>query len=877
MLGQDQAFEPRTLVELLMSYEGRDGPRLVLVEEEGPDQVLGLGRLLGRAQRFLGRLQARGVARGTELVLQVPELEHFLVGFWAGVLGGMPPVPVTPAANMGYLQKLVGVLQRLHNTLVLTTRSALARLQRVGGDVLAPIFSSFQDRVLFVEETLEEEADGVPWDPTPEDVAFIQFSSGSTGDPKGVVLTHANLVTTVQAMARAIRAGPDDSALSWLPLTHDMGLIGLHLTPVYQRADHCLMAPRVFVRDPLSWLDRLSRYGATVTGSPDFGLRMVLQALRGADGRSWDLSRVRVLFNGAEPISPKVCRAFLGALAPHGLSSRVIVPGYGLSEATLAVTFGPPNASLRTRAFERSTLAPGRIVREASGDERGAVELVDLGRPIEGCCCRVVSWTGKEVGEGEVGRVQVRGRNVARGYYRGPGKEEPITDAEGWLETGDIGFRLEGGLFLTGREKEVICLNGRNHYPADLERLLEPVMGLPPGRYCVAGVFSWERMADRVVLFVESDLPVEALEALLERARARLVQTIGLDVDAVASVGRLPRTTSGKLQRGRVARWFTRGKVTGKVEARGSAPGSEVEGTFREGDGDGTVALLRSLWERVSGGMPLESTASFLDQGVDSVLLARLQAELDRLWPGKIGVADLFVYRSVEKLAAFIDSGFARRGRVGLILHTRVPGASRIASAGEVSGAAFEWELSPVAAQGLARVAERVGGSLEDVVMAVVAGVLAQLGEVDEVPLQTWDTRGPDIACVTIPVPADAPFESFLSHVVDLRRDTNRVLVVDPGRVTPVAFEVPEDMVSVLILRAPGTAPWPEAASCYDVVLGVQEREDRLQFVLEYRSRRVAREVARRLSESLALALDRVAGSAGEQAQQQREQGAVPE
>jgi acyl-CoA synthetase (AMP-forming)/AMP-acid ligase II len=315
-------------------------------------------------------------------------------------------------------------------------------------------------RNLLLYDVLASETAGTIYDSDRESIAFIQFSSGSTGNPKGVTLTHGNILTNMDAIITGVNAVEEDSTLSWMPLTHDMGLIGFHLTPLAAGINQCLMPTEMFIRCPALWLDKADEHRATMLSSPNFGLGYLLSNLKENEEKKWDLSNVRILFNGAEPVSGEVCNKFLDALEPYGLKRNVMFPVYGLAEACLAVTFPPVEEEAVAVTVDRRSLITGSTVIEFDNrDNTESMTLTDLGYPVKGCSVRICDEENLVLPDNVVGHVQIYGDNVTKGYYNDEEATNEIVKGGGWLDTGDLGFFRNGRLIVAGRAKDVIFVN----------------------------------------------------------------------------------------------------------------------------------------------------------------------------------------------------------------------------------------------------------------------------------------------------------------------------------------------------------------------------------------------------------------------------------
>ena len=352
------------------------------------------------------------------------------------------------------------------------------------------------------------------------------------------------MLANIDAIAEAARLDVDDDVLvSWLPLYHDMGLIGLLTTPMATGADLVLAAPQDFLARPASWMEWLAHYGGTATAGPNFSYALAARALRRS--APLDLSRWRLGLNGAEPVDPDAVEAFVAAGAPHALSAGSVFPAFGMAEATLAVTFPEPGAGLRTDAVDRRVLETDRYA--APSEDPGARRLARLGRPVPGLEIRVVDPRGAVLGEREVGELQVRGTSVTPGYYKRPDVTAASFDGD-WLHTGDLAYLVDGELVVCGRIKDVIIVGGRNVFPEDVERAVASIEGVRPGNVIAFGV---DGSNGRESLVVVAETKAEDHEAVRRLVRERVVDTVGIPARDVVLVqpGTLPKTSSGKLQR----------------------------------------------------------------------------------------------------------------------------------------------------------------------------------------------------------------------------------------------------------------------------------------------------------------------------------------
>lgn len=649
-----------TLIELLEANRGA-ARSLTYLEGERETRSVALGELYERALAILHRLQRLGARPGDKLILFLSSNEPFIDAFWAALLGGIIAVPVAPGISDEHRHKLLRIARKLHAPYIYTEQRLLERVGSLatGHEDLATL-ESLRARAFLVDELDQLGRSGKLYRARPADVAFIQFSSGSTSEPKGVVLTHANLLANIRGATEIAHFNQDDVSLSWMPLTHDMGLIGFHLMMLANRVHAHLMPTDLFVRRPLLWLQLAARIRATILCSPNFGYRHYLKVLGERAPGELDLSRVRLIFNGAEPISVELCEQFLSRLAPTGLPRQAMFPVYGLAEASLAVSFPEPGAPYRATAFNRHQLGVGAEPQIMGVDEREAVRLASVGRAIPYCELRIAGDDDQPMPAQRVGHIHIRGDNVTGGYYEDPAVNAATFTADGWLRTGDLGLIHQGELYITGRHKEILFVNGQNYYPHDLERIAEEVPGLELGKVVVAGVRPIGAQADELLVFVLHRADMAGFLPLARQVAARIGEHAGVEVSAVVPVRRIPKTTSGKFQRHLLEQEYLAGAFTGELaeleRLRAHEPAARV-------DGSEITQLLRGICEQELEGRSIDVDESLFDVGTSSLKLIAIHERIERLWPGLVDVTDIFDHPSIGALARFLEQKLAAGSR----------------------------------------------------------------------------------------------------------------------------------------------------------------------------------------------------------------------
>ncbi|MCA9588618.1 MAG: fatty acyl-AMP ligase [Myxococcales bacterium] len=546
-----------TTVDALASaarHGGKTGVTMYTDDEDEAPEHRTYAELWGQVKRVAASLASRGVLAGDRVLIVTPTSFEFLTTFFAVQRLGAIAVPSYPPAA---LERVETGLERIahignHATVewCVTTKSLRPVLGDLGLRIKTLRRISAAESLL--DDTSDAEAVARPL-PPPEDIGpfnpcFIQYTSGSTGNPKGVLLSHENVTSNIHAMGQALQLGRKDSIASWLPLYHDMGLIGGVLSAVYWRIPLALMPPTAFLMRPVRWLRMFGDHGATLSPAPNFAYALATKRVRPSEREGLDLSSWRLALNGAEPVSHTIVKEFVEAFAPYGFKKESVYPVYGLAESSLAVTFPRPGEPLRVQRVDRRALASGEVI---PSEGEGSTELVCVGRPMPAHEVVVVGSEGEPLDDEEVGHVVVRGPSVMRGYFKdGERTNEVIRD--GWLWTGDLGYTSKGGLYVTGRAKDLIIVRGKNYYAEDLERVAEAVPGLRPGGVVAFAIYDDVKAKDTVVCVCETKITeAEERQKLAATVVDAVAEGAGLTVDEVVLVapGTIPKTSSGKRQR----------------------------------------------------------------------------------------------------------------------------------------------------------------------------------------------------------------------------------------------------------------------------------------------------------------------------------------
>jgi acyl-CoA synthetase (AMP-forming)/AMP-acid ligase II/aryl carrier-like protein len=650
-------MKPTTLVELL--EHNRDADRAVtFIDGENSERRVSFAESHARALGILHHLQAMGAERGDKMIIFLNNNEQFLDAFWAALCGGIIPVPLAVGISDEHRHKLLRVARKLGRPLLYTDAKNLERLSALAREVSdTALFEELKARTFLVESVTDVSRPGKLWRPAADDLAFIQFSSGSTSEPKGVMLTHGNLIKHVEGTTSIGRYSEDDVGLSWMPLTHDMGLIGFYIIQFANRVHINLMPTDLFVRRPVLWLQLAAKKRVSLTCSPNFGYRHVLKVLDGRRLDGVDLSSVRSIYNGAEPISVELCNEFMRSLAYTGLKRTAMFPVYGLAEACLAVTFPPINEEYRWIRVNRHRLNVGERIELNPAESRDTLELMCVGRVVPNTTLRIADAHRAELPADTVGHILIGGAAVTRGYFGDPEETARVIDAEGWVDTGDLGVLHEGSLYITGRAKEIIFINGQNYYPYDLENIAVRAPGLDLNKVAIAGVPTAGSQGEELVVFVlhrgssEEFLPVA-------RAVGRLVnEHTGLEVARVIPVKRIPKTTSGKVQRHLLVTAYREGEFDAALAELAAL--REAEGGGAGFSGSELENRLQSICETALPGKRIDVHDNLFEIGASSLKLIEIHETIDRDFPGLIDLTELFDHPTIAELAKHLESKIA--------------------------------------------------------------------------------------------------------------------------------------------------------------------------------------------------------------------------
>ena len=653
----------QTLVDLL-EYRAERQPADVVfrfINSDGREEDTLTFSTLRRRARAIATHLAEHVVPGDRVVLLVPPGLEYVSAFFGCLYAGVVAVPAYPPNPRRADPRVARIVADCGSRVALVSNSFMARLD--GWLALTPELSG----LTWLDAGPLAEGDASAWrapDVTGASLAMLQYTSGSTGDPRGVMLAHSNLLHNSAVIHRVSQHRPHDNGVFWLPPFHDMGLIGGILQPIYAGLSAALMAPATFLQRPLRWLEAMSRYGATTSGAPNFAYDLCVERIGDAERATLDLSHWRTSFNGAEPIRADTIERFSQAFAASGLRRDVILPCYGLAEGTLLVSGGPAERAPLLVPADRRALESGELRAPEEGGG-SPLALVASGEPVvEQQVVIVDPDTGARSGDGQVGEIWVAGASVAAGYWGRPDATAATFQARlagsdlHFMRTGDLGVLVQGQLIVTGRLKDLVILDGRNYYPHDIELAAERSHAdLRAGFTAAFGVAVDDR--ERLVLVAEvaRQHKPEGDRALFQAIRTELAGTIGVVPDEIVLIRQntIPRTSSGKIQRRACRVAYVSGslEVVGRWKSRGSdvvAPKDAISAFV--------IDWVRE--ELQVDPARLDPKTKLRELGLDSLAATRLMVALEGRFGRRIDPAQLWEQPDIGSLARHLASLDAR-------------------------------------------------------------------------------------------------------------------------------------------------------------------------------------------------------------------------
>ncbi len=552
-----------TLVDLLYQYGKQEPnrPHIYLHHSHGEEDIISYGKLLESATAVAQGLLHKGLTPQQTVAIMLPTSHDFFSAFFGVLLAGGIPVPIYPPFRANLIEEYIK-----HETKILTNANTQTLITFPAVSTLSNVLRQY---VSCLKEITTVSELSIQQDPLPlptldnQHLALIQYTSGSTGDPKGVQLTHANLLNNIRCIGEVLKIQPTDVVVSWLPLYHDMGLIGTWLGSLYYGVPITIMSPITFLTHPEKWLWAIHYHRATISAAPNFAYELCLSKINEKKLVGLDLSSWRFAFNGAEAIYPRTLERFIKKFSPYGFKATSLSPVYGLAENSVALTIPNLGKEPKIDRVDRIIMDETNTAKPALSSTKNVHEFVSCGKPIPDHKIRIVDDTDNELPERHVGHLQFQGPSAMQGYFQNP-TATAAAFHDGWWATGDLGYVADGNLYITGRAKDVIIKSGRNIYPQEVEDIVEQVPGVRKGRVIAFGTADKRRGTEKLIVVAETHEKNKGIQDSIQAAIIdRVAMTIGIPPDEVitAPPETISKTSSGKLQRNACKKAYEQGRL----------------------------------------------------------------------------------------------------------------------------------------------------------------------------------------------------------------------------------------------------------------------------------------------------------------------------
>ena len=556
-----------TLVEVLEWHAKNhpDRPHIRFYSDDDKDDVITYLELWNEAELVASGLQHLGLAPGESVLIMLPTGREYFFTFFGVLLAGGIPVPVYPPGRLKQIEEHLLRHSAIANNCLARIMVTMDEAKRFAKFMLTQVVNL--RHVVTLPEVLQAGAGALPDFRKPvltrENIAFVQYTSGSTGMPKGVVLTHANLLANIRTMAKVLGVTSEDVFVSWLPLYHDMGLIGAWLGSLHFACHLIIMSPLAFIAKPQRWLWAIHKYGGTLSAAPNFAYELCLRRIDDKEIEGLDLSSWRIACNGAEAVNPVSLRRFIERFAAYGFKAESMMPVYGLAESSVGLAFPKPGSVVKIDRIKRDTFMESGEAIPVAASDAGALEFVCCGEPLPGHQIRITDATDRELPERMEGSLQFCGPSTTTGYFKNPDKTKELFHGE-WLDSGDKAYMAEGGVYITGRSKDIIIRAGRNIYPVEMEEAIGKIEGIRDGNVAVFGSMSSDSGTERLIVLAETRKKDEQdLEKIRSTINTIATDLVGGPPDEVvlAPPNTVLKTSSGKIRRNASRDIYERGLI----------------------------------------------------------------------------------------------------------------------------------------------------------------------------------------------------------------------------------------------------------------------------------------------------------------------------
>ncbi|MCX8130509.1 MAG: AMP-binding protein [Clostridia bacterium] len=624
---------------------------ITFIKNDRSENRISYSLMYNRAVNCLHYLQSAGLKPGSKAVLHIEDEERYICTLWACILGGIVSVPFTVGNTHEHILRISKVWDALDDGYFITDNNSYNNLISLSGESAYNFKSRLMGKVIISEDLVKGNKMGSIYYPDINDTAIILFTSGSTGEPKGIILSHKNIIENINSTIDRLKLTSNDSFLNWMPLTHSAGLTLFHFPSIQAEMDQYIMSKNQFVIMPLLWLQKAHEYKVTFLFGSNFALKHFLDNVKDEEILGLDLSSIRGIINSAETISAKTALLFMDKLSCCYLKKTAMTTSYGMTE-TCSICCSEPDEEIKIFRIRRDSLAPGlKII--VGDSENEYLELVSVGQPMKHHNVRICDDAGSILEENVVGHIQVKGPGVTPGYYGKKTDSGMAFTNDGWLITGDIGFRNGGSVVIAGRSKDVIIINGQNYYSHDIERVIQGIEGLESVKVAACGVFNKATQQEELVIFIEYRKGIEEFVDIAQRVKNHVGSRVGVETREIIPVEAMPTTGNGKLQRFRLIQDLNEHKCDELI--------NEIHKILQTMSKDKIFTYPRnileekihSIWCDVLGTKDIGINDSFFDLGGDSIKAIKVLERTNSLHIN-ISTADIYGYKTISRLCEHV-------------------------------------------------------------------------------------------------------------------------------------------------------------------------------------------------------------------------------
>ncbi|HOV26950.1 MAG TPA: non-ribosomal peptide synthetase [Pseudobacteroides sp.] len=641
-----------SLVELLESRVS-ESKGIVFIKEEGNEKYITYGELYKKASYILYELQNFGIKCGDQVILQIDDDEEFLYSLWACILGGIIPLPITVGNTDEHKMRIFRIWQKLDRPFLITTDEIFSMFERFSNsDEHKNMISLIKKDTLFFNNFSNATMDGKIHYPKADETAMIMFSSGSTGDPKGVIITHNIIIAGEEVLINRYNINSNDVTLHWMPLTHMVGISFSHIFPLLANINQYLMSKSLFIQNPNLWMTKVNQHRATVLMVPTFGMKHFLNCFKPEMAVNWDLSHLKIVSSAGEAISKDVSEKFSDTLAKYGMNKNAMCPIYGITE-TQVVACGELNHGLTSLNLMRKFLSIGSKVVETDDVNEG-IPFVNLGTPPCGCSVRICNDEDICVNENVIGHIQVIASTVTPGYYNDEIETNKVFTKDGWFKTGDVGFISNGNVYITGRAKEIVIVNAINYYLSDIEQSASNLSGIKPGSVIACGLLNNKGLSDEVILFVICAIDPSNFGDLATNIRSTVKNKIGIDVKCIIPLENIPRTAMGKPDRIKLVEMYTNGIFNNVIDSFEWNIANHKDEKLLEDPSNEIEKKLLKIWEKILGSNNVGIYDRFFEIGGQSINVFQMIDEISNEFGITLNPRVIFENPVIKSIAEYI-------------------------------------------------------------------------------------------------------------------------------------------------------------------------------------------------------------------------------